>query len=92
MRIKVSVEKNERHKCDPSPATVRPGETIHWEGNVFVFFPGETPFEEGRGPFPPGKGAKVRRISMTEPKTFKFETVVDGKLRPTDGDIIVRES
>lgn len=45
---------NGKHVCDPTHTPAKPGDTVMWKGGVFVFFPGETPFVEGRGPFSPG--------------------------------------
>ena len=89
MKIAVKFDDG-KHVCTPSPAKVSAGDTIEWVGaNVVVFFPDDTPLIEGRGPFTAQTKTTVRQVRGT-PKRFKFETVLNGRLHPTRGDIIVR--
>jgi hypothetical protein len=88
--VRVTLDQNDHHVCDPTQTFVRPGDRVTWSGPVLVFFPGDTPFVEGRGPFGNGVTLTVNTIPPIKPGTFHHETTLDGTLRPTIGDIIVQ--
>ena len=89
-KIKVS-KKDGRHVCEPTHTHVSPGDKIQWvsDGTIAIEFAGETPFEEGRGPFI-GDGIQTVRQAPPLKKglTFQPAIVLDGQLLPTTGDII----
>jgi hypothetical protein len=88
--VTVTLDQNDHHVCNPTEAVVHPGDTVEWPGPVLVFFPGDTPFVEGRGPFANGVAVTVNTIPPIKPGRFHHETSLNGTLRPTIGDIIVQ--
>ncbi len=88
--VSVTLDQNDNHVCDPTETVVRPGDTVVWSGPVQVFFPDDTPFVEGRGPFGNGVTVTVNTIPPIKPGIFRHATTLNGTLRPTIGDIIVQ--
>jgi hypothetical protein len=81
---------NGRHVCRPTNTEANPGDTVVWHGNVVIDFVGDTPFEEGLGPFAPNDPQTVRQIPpLTKGQVFQPTIRLDGILRPTEGDIKV---
>jgi len=83
-------EKDGVHICNPNPTMVTPGDTVSWVGPepFLVFFPDETPFVEGRGPFGNAEKATVKK---GPPSGTKFTPQIQRGgtfLRETKGDII----
>ena len=84
-------EKNGRHVCHQTHTHVHSGDTVTWSsaGEIIIKFTGETPFMEGLGPF------VNNQIQTVEPKppvkkghVFQPAITLNGKLLPTEGDII----
>jgi hypothetical protein len=90
-RIKVSLGNGE-HVCTPTRVEVQAGDTIIWEGlRVFVVFPNGTPATQGHGPFPAGTPTTVNaKPPLVSGETFHPEIILDGELRQTKGDLIIR--
>jgi len=54
--------RGDKHICTPTHTHVEPGDTVTWVGDdpFLVFFPHETPFADGRGPFINGQRVTVK--------------------------------
>ena len=82
-----------RHKCSPNPQPVNPGDTVVWTGNgpVIAQFHRKSPFEEGLGPFSESvKGTVMSKPPLHSGDRFTAVISLNGRLNPTDGDIIVQ--
>jgi len=77
-----------KHVCQPTETTVNPGDTVTWSSTqvVIVSFKNQTPFKEGLGPFKPGD---PETVAVNKHGRFHPEIQLDGKDRPTVGDLIV---
>jgi len=86
---KVTVSRlGNKHICDPTHTHVNGGDTVAWTGQepFLVFFPDQTPFVEGRGPFLNGERVTVK--GDVQQATYKLQILNNGVfLRDTEGDV-----
>lgn len=77
--------------CDPTSCDVNPGDSVVWRATfrVAFFFPEDTPFVEGRGPFMENKDVTVKADAREA--TYIPTVVMDGQVHPTQGDIVVKK-
>jgi hypothetical protein len=77
--------------CDPTSCDVNPGDSVVWRATLPVafFFPDDTPFVEGRGPFEANKGVTVKADACAA--TYTPTVVMDGEVHPPQGDIVVKK-
>jgi hypothetical protein len=77
--ITVDVDEHGQHVCRPTRTRAKPGDTVQWlqDSKASVSFPGNTPFVQGEGPFPPGSFSTVKGVP---PLNFgaEFVPVVNG--------------
>lgn len=95
MDKKITVSKKDnKHVCELTHTHVRTGDKVKWVnatgGTIAIEFSGETPFDEGKGPFIGSEAIQtVRHGPPLKPgQTFQPAIVLDGQLLPTTGDII----